>query len=130
MGGERRADAAAAYHPGMARLFVMLMIVLLPLRGWAGDLMSVDAAVSGLPQQAAGTVQVHCPMHAEAKADPSSQTPSGTHGCHACGLCIPMAEAGTGRLDIVAFTAHATPAMDEVMFISATPSPTVRPPIP
>ena len=130
MGGVgARAEAGAAYHPAMARLFIMLMIVLLPLCGWAGDLMSVDAAVSSLPQHAAGAVQAHCPMHAEAKADPSSQAPSGTHGCNACGLCIPMAEPVTVRLDAVAFAAHATPVMDEVMFISATPLPTVRPPI-
>lgn len=113
----------------MVRLFIMLMIVLLPLRGWAGDLMSVNAAMSNVSPHASGAMQAHCPMHAEAKADSSSQTPSGTHGCNACGLCVPMAEPVTGRLDVVAFAAQATPVMDRVVFSSATPSLTLRPPI-
>ncbi len=113
----------------MARLLIVLMIVLLPLRVWAGDLMSVDAAMRNVSPHTADAMQTHCPMHAEAKADPSSQAPSGTHGCNACGLCIPMAEPVALRLAVVGFAAHATPVMDEVVFISATPLPTVRPPI-
>lgn len=114
----------------MARLFIVFMIVLLPLRGWAGDLMSVDAAMSHLSPHVAGAMQAHCPMHADAKADASSHASAGTHGCNACGLCIPMAEPVTARLDAVTFAAHATPVMDDVVFISATPVPTIRPPIP
>lgn len=113
----------------MARLFILLMVVLLPLRGWAGDLMSVDAAMSDMSLRTAGAMQAHCPMHTEAKTDASSQAPSSTHGCNACGLCIPMAEPEALRLAVVGFAAHATPVMDEVVFISVTPLPTVRPPI-
>lgn len=113
----------------MSRWLIVLMIFLLPLRGWAGDLMSVDVAVSSLSPHAASVMPAHCPMHAEAKADPSSQAPSGVDECNACGLCLPMAEPMTDRLDAIAFAAHASPTMGEVVFISATLTPSVRPPI-
>jgi hypothetical protein len=118
-----------AYHLNMNRLIIMLMMALLPLRGWAGDLMSVQMATSSMSPLAASTMPADCPMLAKAKANPSSQAPSGVHGCTSCDLCIPIAESMNTQLEVVAVAADAGPPMREVDFMSATSTPSLRPPI-
>ncbi len=118
-----------AYHANMNRLIIMLMIALLPLRGWAGDLMSVQLATSGMLPLAASAMPADCPMLAKAKANPSSQAPSGVHGCTSCDLCIPIAEPVNTQLEVVAVTTDAGPPMRDVDFMSATSTPDLRPPI-
>lgn len=117
----------AAYNALMNRLFIILMIALLPLRGWAGDLMSVRMATSSLSPVAASAMPVDCPMLA--KADPSSEAPLGTDGCTSCDLCVPMAEAVGIKIEVVAVAADASPPMRDVDFMSATSTPNLRPPI-
>lgn len=124
---------SGTYHLHMSRLFVMFMIVLLPLRGWAGDLMSVQMATSVLASHAGSAMPPDCPMRAQpgaaeldAKASPA---PAGTESCTSCDLCIPLAELSDARLDTLSFAAHAKPLMSGVDFISALPAPTLKPPI-
>ena len=117
----------AAYDALMNRLFIILMIALLPLRGWAGDLMSVQMATSSLSPIAASAMPVDCPMLA--KAGPSSEAPSGTDGCTSCDLCVPMAEAVGSMIEVVAVAADVSPPLGDVDFMSATPTPNLRPPI-
>lgn len=116
-----------AYDALMNRLFIMLLIALLPLRGWAGDLMSVQMATSSLSPVAASAMPVDCPMLA--KADPSSEAPSGTNGCTSCDLCVPMAEAVGSIIEVVAVAADTSPPVGDVDFMSATSTPNLRPPI-
>ncbi len=117
----------AAYDALMNRLFIMLLIALLPLRGWAGDLMSVQMATSSLSPVAASAMPIDCPMLAN--ADPSSEAPSGTNGCTSCDLCLPMAEAVGSMIEVVAVAADASPPIGDVDFMSATSTPNLRPPI-
>ncbi|KQW38522.1 hypothetical protein [Rhizobacter sp. Root404] len=116
----------------MKRLFVLLMIVLLPLRGWAGDLMGVQMAVGGLASQATSAMPVDCPMksmHAPAIADDASPAPAGTEGCTSCDLCLPMAEVASLRFDVVTLAVHAAPPMGGFAFFSASPALAFKPPI-
>jgi hypothetical protein len=111
----------------MKRLFILIMVVLLPLRGWAGDLMSVQMAMGAVAPHVASVMPADCPMHTQVAADASS--PSGMDGCVCCDLCIPMAGLTCARLEVVAFAAHAAPTTADVDFVSASPTPTLRPPI-
>ena len=108
------------------------MIVLLPLRGWAGDLMGVQMAVGGLASQATSAMPVDCPMtlsQASASADDPSPTPAIAQGCTSCDLCLPMAALENLRFDLVAFAAHAVPPTGGVAFFSALPTLAFKPPI-
>ncbi len=120
----------------MKRLFVLLMILLLPLRGWAGDAMGVQMAAGGLASQTVGAMPADCPMrsmHLQASTHESthdtSPAPAGTDVCASCDLCLPMAELASPRFDVVAFGAHAAPPMGGVAFFSASPALALKPPI-
>jgi hypothetical protein len=77
------------------RLILIVMIALLPLRSWAGDVMSIGMNAS---TQAVGeAMPADCPMHASAAAaepvDPvvgSSST--ATLVCDVCDLCLPFTD--------------------------------------
>jgi hypothetical protein len=106
------------------------MIVLLPLRGWAGDLMSVQMATSGLAAGVAGAVPPHCPMHAQTgAAQATTPVAAATGNVTCCDLCVPMAELSSGRLEALSFAAHAKPLTGGVEFRSASPARAVEPPI-
>ncbi len=111
----------------------MFMIVLLPLRGWAGDFMSVQMVTSGPAGLAASTMPPGCPMHAQGSATnadaEATQAPAGMEHCTSCGLCVPLAELADTRLDIITFATHAKPLPGGIDFVSAAPAPTLRPPI-
>lgn len=117
----------------MGRLFIVFMIVLLPLRAWAGDLMGVQMAASGLTAQAASGMPSGCPMHAQAGAtdveSKASPAQSGGGSCTSCDLCIPMAEPADTSLVTASFAAHAKPLLHSVDFISVPLAPTLKPPI-
>ena len=105
------------------------MIVLLPLRGWAGDLMGVQMAASGL---AASAMPADCPMqamHQPESADDASPAPASAEGCTSCDLCLPMTELASLRFDVVTLVAHAAPPMRGVAFFSASPALALKPPI-
>ncbi len=108
------------------------MIFVLPLRGWAGDLMSVQMAMGGLAPQAAIAMPADCPMqsmHAAASPDDASQAPAGTPDCSTCDLCLPIAELASPAFDAAPFAAHAAPPMRGVSFFSASPALAFKPPI-
>lgn len=111
------------------RLFILLLIVLLPLRGLAGDLMGVQMATSGL---AAGAMPADCPMkamHAPTAAHEESAGLANADGCTSCDLCLPMAGLPSLRFDGFGFVAHAAPPMGGVVFFSASPVLALKPPI-
>ena len=116
----------------MTRLILIVMIVLLPLRSWAGDLMGVQMAMSasgGAPVVSA--MPADCPMltTADAEAD-ANKMPAGMLGCcTSCELCIPFAELISTKFDVVTFAAHAKPLTGLVDFKSAAPAPAFKPPI-
>ncbi|MBC7991869.1 MAG: hypothetical protein H7Z15_01320 [Rhizobacter sp.] len=109
------------YHAAVRRLFLLLLIVLLPLRAWAGDFMSVQMATSGSGVPAVHAMPPDCPMHSS--ADTAAES------CESCELCIPFAEISAAVIDIVEPAAHSKPLMWGVDFISAPPAPALKPPI-
>jgi len=123
----------AAYHLLVTRLLIIFMILLLPLRGWAGDRMSIQMAASGSESRAVSEMPADCPMLAMAngsKADADhTKSPSGVGCCASCGLCTPMAEWTDITLRITTFVAHAWPLTGGIDFISSSPTPTLKPPI-
>jgi hypothetical protein len=125
----RTAVVAKTYHLAMNRLLIILMIVLLPLRAWAGDLMSVQMTTGARSMQATSAMPADCLMHNQAISDPASQGSSDWDVCTSCDLCIPMAELTSTRLDVAPYTAHVVPLMDDVEFLSAALTQTLRPPI-
>lgn len=120
----------------MRRLLVLFMIVLLPLRSLAGDLMSVQMMMSSsVSASMDAAMPPGCPMHSEASQDDSGLDADGSqsHGdmknCASCGLCVPLAEMAHVRFDNVAFAVHAQPVNGAAQFVSTSPAPTVKPPI-
>jgi hypothetical protein len=111
------------------RLVILLIIALLPLRGWAGDLMSVQMAAGGLPAQV-GAMPADCPMlSVQVDAGDVSQAPTGPTGCASCDLCLPMAELASQQFGVITFAAHTAPAIDGVDFCSAATALAFKPPI-
>jgi hypothetical protein len=105
------------------------MMVLIPLRGWAGDLMSVQMATGVLALQAASAMPIDCPMLTRADADPASPASSGKAVCKSCDLCIPMAALTRPPFEVVHVTTHVMPPMGDVSFRSAAATLCLRPPI-
>lgn len=106
------------------------MIVLLPLRGWAGDHMSVQMTVGGLASQAVGAMPADCPMKSmHANVHNTSPATADTEGCASCDLCLPMAEVARLRFDVVTLAVHAAPPMGGAAFFSASPALAFKPPI-
>lgn len=117
----------------MRRWFVVLLIVLLPWRAWAGDAMVLSMAASPEQAQVAAVAAVadaatapHCADHAV--ADPASPGETALHA--ACDICngpllatTPWAAAGPAPLPPSRLTAGA------VRFASAQPHPGHKPPI-
>ena len=114
----------------MRRLLILILIVLLPLRGWAGNLMSVQMATSGVVSVAveAAAMPPGCPMQAHSETD-GSHPHGGMKNCVSCGLCIPLAELACVRLDIATFAGHVQPVIGDADFESISLAPTVKPPI-
>lgn len=119
----------------MRRLLILIMIVLLPLRGWAGDLMSVHMVTGSFIAKTTGAMPPGCPMHAQsgqsdaAQDDAGGQDQSDMKNCASCGLCIPLAELTLARFDVITFAKHVQPLTGGSDFVSASLTPTVKPPI-
>ena len=89
----------------MRYLLITLMIVLLPMRGWAGNAMAVDMAaqqVLSAQTRMASTVAMatdsampaDCTMHTQAlddKADKTSPASAHCNSCDTCELCLALA---------------------------------------
>jgi hypothetical protein len=110
----------------MRRWFVVLLIVLLPWRAWAGDAMALSMAANS-DQHAVPTAAVpHCADHAAADAATPDE-PSVHAVCDICNgplLTVPAPDgAGQEPLPPSRLTAGA------VRFASALPHPGHKPPI-
>lgn len=73
-------------------------------------------------------------MHAETgQSDAAPDADGQDHGdmknCTSCGLCIPLAEWALARFDVVTFAKHVQPLTGVSDFVSASLTPTVKPPI-
>lgn len=106
----------------------ILLIVLLPLRGWAVEQMAHDMAAGAMPAD--------CPMVQMAQAAPADMgseydgatTPT-DRTCQSCQLCMALAAA---EMPIIQAVGHAPPTVvvhRADRFVSADISPVSKPPI-
>jgi len=106
------------------------MIVLLPLRGWAGDVMGIDMTMRQATHQQGAAMPPDCPMNLTLMPGVEGDEPlAAMQGCGSCELCIPVAEAGVFDPDIAAHARHAKPACAASEFLSVTPAPSFKPPV-
>jgi hypothetical protein len=115
------------------------MLVLLPLRGWAGTSMTIDMALQQVAAAAQSAPSLDdmppdCPMLTGA-ADSTANAPSkeGTNpscsGCDTCELCLAMAAFAAPAFQATAFSPNAAPAAVPQGFLSADDSSRLKPPI-
>ena len=137
----------------MRRLILAVMIVLLPLRGWIGDAMALEAAtgtpvaIQSVAVDVHPTLEVthfeadsgrqdlragpgHCPDHASAPAEgDDSDTSANGDACTLCQVCHTVAmSADAAPLPTLPLPVLA-PAMSFARFTSALPAPGLKPPI-
>lgn len=120
----------------MRRWLFVLLIVLLPLRGWMGEAMAAQmAAQSHAPAGAAAhTAAGDCAGH---HADAEAAAPSVLQGsqqameagCAACQACSTMALAFSHAPIPAPVFGTAPPVQSAVIFASAEPAPADKPPI-
>ncbi len=83
----------------MGRLLVILLVMLLPLRGWGMERMAIQMVQSPVVlevadvQTAMAAMPADCPMMVQATSVAhKSASPSKSHsGCHTCQLCMSLA---------------------------------------
>ena len=134
-------------------MFVLVLaILLLPLRGWLGDAMALDAAHASVQATAAVPMQhVMHDMHgmqgmqgadgadeaseaeATVSAAPGSHPANAAHDCQSactdCQLCHSIAVAVWPEVPMLDAAPRETPASLSVAYVSAEPAPGFKPPI-
>ena len=122
----------------MRRLLLLCLMLVLSLRGWAGEAMATGMAVSQLaasaqaaPDQAslALAMPADCPMAALSSDDATDSSSSGGSSCSACDLCVPLAVLPAGPGLAGDCLPGARPASRASRFASATARPGLEPPI-
>jgi hypothetical protein len=133
----------------MRRWFILIMIALLPIRGWVGDVMAADmvtqriAALAQAPemtrQAANAAADPHADCHGKAAAHslaPAADAPhTATNTANDCGSCTSCQVCHSVGMAPVAGAApfvpapHATPPLRGTHFASAEPARGFKPPI-
>lgn len=123
----------------MRVLLLIVMIALLPLRGWVGDAMAIDMAVQQSRMTLAATgepMPENCAMNTQSQSDmlqgvespqPDADTPS--CNCNVCDLCLAMASLHFFSPAAAAFIAHDAPPARGTRFSSAERGLSHKPPI-
>ena len=120
----------------MRYLVVVLMILLLPLRGWTGDAMATHMASTavGLEAQVAaadktGTVADCAGHQAGEQTDSSVPKSAGVETCQACQACHTVALSASPTIAGVLFAAPTAPLAAAAQFTSADAALGQKPPI-
>jgi hypothetical protein len=116
----------------MARLFILFLIALLPLRGWTAERMvfetghgtAVSAAASAMPEECALHMQMTSAHHETA----ASHVPD-HKGCESCQLCMPLVALDSPVVLAAATGPQALPRMGTSQFASADSARDCKPPI-
>lgn len=118
----------------MGRFFLILLIALLPLRGWSAERMAVQMAISAPTSQSTGSghgsMPDDCPMVLKA-----ASTESGAHhgeggrGCQACQLCMSLATFAIPGIPTISAKPICAPAVRADRFSSADLTRASKPPI-
>jgi hypothetical protein len=146
---------AVVSFPLMRQLILALMIILLPLRGWMGDVMAMDAAMEtqdaihsladgGQPAlgpvpsaASSGPVSLaggpgHCPDHASAPdrgTNPDDDAAAHGLACTLCQVCHTVAMSADARPLAALPLPVLAPEAPFHRFTSALPAPGLKPPI-
>lgn len=121
--------AGMRYPSPVTRIFIILLIVLLPLRGWTAERMANHMAANAMPAD--------CPMMmlnaglAEAgSTDDSGATPTPTERtCQSCQLCMALASPEMPIVQAVGPVAPTVVVHRSDSFASAEIPPVSKPPI-
>jgi len=129
----------------MRRWFVLIMIALLPIRGWVGDVMAADMVTQRLAtvqqvqvvaqQPADATADPHADCHGKAAAhSPAPATDSATTAtdcgsCTSCQVCHSVGMATVAGASPFVPAPHAAPPVRGTHFASAEPARGFKPPI-
>lgn len=122
----------------MGRLLVILLVMLIPLRGWSAERMVIQMAYSQTVAQVADELismdgmPADCPMlaQAESKSEKSTSPAKGFVGCQTCQLCMTLASFSFPQIQLSAHPTVVHPDPTSARFISANVAPQVKPPIP
>jgi hypothetical protein len=120
-------------------LFIGLMIVLLPMRSWAGDVMATELAVNVDASRAATAgeqtkvlrahVQASMPADCIMQSQPSPDAATHCSSCDTCELCLAV----LNPTPIASFASqgvrHISPLATNASFTSAASASNLKPPI-
>lgn len=116
----------------MRFLFITLMLVLLPLRGWAGDVMAVNMAATTVAQAkinligSQASMPADCAMHSKSSTNDAAAYCS---NCDTCELCLAVANLTHASLPASQLTQHSSPLAFDASFSSAARTSKLKPPI-
>lgn len=126
-------------------MFVIFLICLLPLRGWAGTAMGMQMATaqvmasnSNVPflkdpnNRTLANMPDDCAMHLDATstaANKSANSKPPCSGCDTCELCLAIASFSTPQLHTTPLCLRAAPAAAHHGFVSADRASRLKPPI-
>jgi hypothetical protein len=131
----KRFIAATVIISSVSRFFILLLIVLLPLRGWSADLMGTQMATG----QAA--MSADCPMMAGVMIDMQSAHSNNAHSdgtrtdgdmqrnCQSCQLCMPVIALEFLTIDSFLVKPQAPQVYHLSRIVSAELERAVKPPI-
>lgn len=121
----------------MFRFIVVLLVILMPLRGWSAESMAFRMAYSQAVAEVAGEqvsmsdMPADCPMLAQtgSKAEESSSASKDSAGCQTCQLCMTLGSLNFWQTQLAAHLIEVHPETASARFISADLTPQVKPPI-
>jgi hypothetical protein len=127
------------YHVCMARLFILFLIALLPLRGWSTERMVMHSdhaeALTAQSHHAGETMSQDCAQHMQTESKASGQTATDTSDgqihktCEFCQLCMPLAYLAAPVVLTLTASPQVLPRMHSSRFVSADLAQGVKPPI-
>jgi hypothetical protein len=120
----------------MRFVLLALMIALLPLRSWAGDVMALEMAQPQLIATETGYDSSHCldRVHADlgvqvATGDIQDSAQDHCNTCTSCQVCHSVAMASEVQWPVARQLPHYVPMPSTAAFTSAAPAPGFKPPI-
>lgn len=120
-------------------LFLALLIALLPLRGWVGDVMAMERTTTALAQGSGhhlmvSAADIHADTHADCPGHAGTPAPAASAAddcgtCTACQLCHAPALTPAGATSVHLPHIGPRPGAPTIDFASAERAPGFKPPI-